>query len=286
MRTKAWEESPIAILGSGNIGTAIARGLANHGGVARDKIILTRRQLGHLEDAAGEGFRVADNATALAEAGAVIVAVGPGDLDALLFEIGPDLDETRHVLVSVVSGATIADIRSGLAVNVPVARAMPNTAVALGESMTALASESEQSRALETASAIFDRVGRTLVIAEDLMTAATALCACGVAFFLRAIRAASQGGIEIGFHSEEAYLMASQTAKGAASLLLSASKHPEYEIDRVTTPRGCTIAGLNEMEHGGLSSAFIKGIIKSAVKAADLYPKKGELGADPSRREM
>ena len=106
------------------------------------------------------------------------------------------------------------------------------------------------------------------------MEAATALCACGVAFFLRSIRAASQGGIEIGFHPDEALLMAAQTARGAASLLIRDGSHPEPEIDRVTTPRGCTIAGLNEMEHRGFSSAMIKGIVTSARKAAELYGSK------------
>lgn len=103
------------------------------------------------------------------------------------------------------------------------------------------------------------------------MIPATALCACGVAFFLRSIRAASQGGIEIGFHPEEALLLAAHTAKGAAALLVEEDRHPESEIDRVTTPRGCTIAGLNEMEHQGFSSALIKGILTSAHKAAGLY---------------
>ncbi|MEJ2494192.1 MAG: pyrroline-5-carboxylate reductase dimerization domain-containing protein, partial [Ignavibacteriaceae bacterium] len=91
------------------------------------------------------------------------------------------------------------------------------------------------------------------------------------AFFLRAVRAASQGGIEICFHSEEALLMAAQTAKGAASLLVDVESHPESEVDKVTTPRGCTISGLNQMEHNGFSSALIKGIITSAEKAAKLY---------------
>ena len=102
------------------------------------------------------------------------------------------------------------------------------------------------------------------------MTPATALCACGVAFFLHSVRAASQGGIEIGFHPDEALQLAAQTARGAASLLLQAGSHPEQEIDRVTTPRGCTIAGLNEMEHQGFSSAMIRGIILSARQAAGL----------------
>ena len=96
----------------------------------------------------------------------------------------------------------------------------------------------------------------------------------GIAFFLRAVRSASQGGIEIGFHADEALVIAAQTARGAASLLLSMENHPEYEIDKVTTPRGCTIAGLNQMEHAGFSSAMIRGIVASADKASKLYVEK------------
>ena len=118
---------------------------------------------------------------------------------------------------------------------------------------------------------IFNLVGETAVINEEKMTSATALCACGIAFFLRSIRAASQGGNEIDFHSSEALKMAAQTAKGAAALLLKNNSHPEDEIDKVTSPKGCTIAGLNEMEHNGFSSAFIKGIKVSSEKAKNLY---------------
>lgn len=103
------------------------------------------------------------------------------------------------------------------------------------------------------------------------MIAATALGACGIAFFMRAIRAASQGGIEIGFRAADALAIAAQTALGAAALLQEMGHHPEYEIDKVTTPRGCTIAGLNQMEHEGFSSAMIRGITVSAAKAAQLY---------------
>jgi pyrroline-5-carboxylate reductase len=152
---------------------------------------------------------------------------------------------------------------------------MPNTAVVIGESMTCLAAEEDGSAALTEAQKLFDLVGRTLVIPEELIVPATALCACGIAFFLRCVRAAAQGGIEIGFHPEEAALLAAQTAKGAAALGLREGSHPESEIDRVTTPRGCTIAGLNEMEHQGLSSALIKGIVVSARAAAGLYSGGG-----------
>ena len=148
---------------------------------------------------------------------------------------------------------------------------MPNTAVAIRESMTCLSALPAHASALAEARVLFEALGKTLEIEEEMMIPATALCACGVAFFLRAVRAASQGGIEIGFHPDEAMLLAAQTARGAASLLLREGSHPESEIDRVTTPRGCTIAGLNEMEHQGFSSAMIKGILLSTEKAAGLY---------------
>jgi pyrroline-5-carboxylate reductase len=138
--------------------------------------------------------------------------------------------------------------------------------------MTCLAAEDDAPEgALAEAESLFEVVGRTLVIPEEMIVPATALCACGIAFFLRCVRAAAQGGIEIGFHPEDAAVLAAQTAKGAAALALRTGAHPESEIDRVTTPRGCTITGLNEMEHAGFSSAMIRGIVTSARAAADLY---------------
>ena len=113
---------------------------------------------------------------------------------------------------------------------------------------------------------VFDALGTTLFINEELMDSATVLAACGIAYCLRFMRAASQGGIEIGFSSDVAQTIAAQTAKGAASLILTNNTHPESEIDKVTTPKGCTIAGLNEMEHQGFSSALIKGIKTSFEK--------------------
>lgn len=105
-----------------------------------------------------------------------------------------------------------------------------------------------------------------MVIEENLMKAATVLGASGIAFFMRYLRAATQGGIQMGFHPEEAQRIAVQTAKGAAVLLQEDISHPELEIDKVTTPQGCTIEGLNEMEHQGFSSALIKGLMTSFQK--------------------
>lgn len=165
------------------------------------------------------------------------------------------------------TGVAAAHIATRVGGHSAVVRAMPNTAIAVRQSMTCIAADRD-GPAVEEARAIFDAVGTTVLIEEEQMAAATALVACGVAFFLRAIRAASQGGIEIGFHSDDALAMAAQTARGAATLLLSRGDHPEYQIDRVTTPRGCTIAGLNQLEHEGFSSAMIKGITTSARMAA------------------
>ncbi len=268
----------LAILGGGNIGLALARGLTAARRYTPARITITRRQVQMLEQAAQEGYRVQrDNHSAVRGARVVVVAVQPQQLAAVLEGIRDDLEPGVHVLISLVSGVTIEELRRYLGGDLAIVRAMPNTAIAIRESMTCLASDGQESdEALSVAAELFDAVGRTLVIPEEEMVPATALCACGIAFFLRAIRAASQGGIEIGFHPEQALLLAAQTARGAAALLLSAAGHPESEIDKVTTPRGCTIAGLNQMEHEGFSSAMIKGITTSAAKVARLYRQEGD----------
>ena len=261
----------VAILGGGNIGLSIARGLIKEKFSALD-IYITRRNTSSIYDLTKKGFKITNNNNeAVKNSQIIIVAVQPQQLNDLLNEIKRNLKADKHILISIVSGASIKAIKKNIGKEIEVVRAMPNTAIAIQESMTCLATSDKNNSSLLIAKEIFDSVGKTLVIDEELMIPATALCACGIAFFLRAIRAASQGGIEIGFHSEEALLMAAQTAKGAAALLLSMENHPEREVDKVTTPRGCTIAGLNQMEHSGFSSAMIKGIVSSADKAAHLY---------------
>jgi pyrroline-5-carboxylate reductase len=264
----------IAIIGGGNLGVAIAQGLIVSGLLPAERIAVTRRRASLLSELAKQGVVVtSDNAEAVRQASIVILAVQPQQLNEALAAIQQEINPSKHIIISVVSGASIAEITKHIGKNAPVVRAMPNTAIAIRESMTCLSAEAEHHAALGVAQQIFDTVGATVVIHEEQMTSATALCACGVAFFLRAIRAASQGGIEIGFHAEEAIKMAAQTARGAATLLLSGS-HPESEIDKVTTPRGCTIAGLNEMEHQGFSSALIRGITTASDKATHLYVAK------------
>ncbi|PST84922.1 pyrroline-5-carboxylate reductase [Pedobacter yulinensis] len=264
----------IAIIGSGNIGLSLARGLVKADYARAEEITLTRRNLSHLDAYAAEGFVVsADNVAAVASAEVVILAVLPQQLNHVLNEIIPQV-KSGHLFISVISGVSCAAIKARLGAGIQVIRAMPNTAIAIGQSMTCIASDHASSENLADVIRMFETVGAVVKINEELMTSATALCACGTAFFLRAIRAASQGGVEIGFHADEALKMAVQTAKGAADLLLLHQTHPESEIDKVTSPKGCTIAGLNEMEHNGFSSSLIKGIKLSAEKAGSLYTKE------------
>lgn len=264
--------SKITIIGSGNIGLSLARGLVNKAYCKADDITLTRRSLKSLSEEAANGFKVSDNnKVAIYDAEVIVLAVLPQQLKKVLEEIAPAVSPEKQIVVSVVSGVTCADVRDKLGNNMQVIRAMPNTAIAIGQSMTCIASDNASDEQLNRVKQLFETVGAVVTINEDLMTSATALCACGIAFFLRSIRAASQGGVEIGFHAHDALKMAVQTAKGAADLLLQTQSHPESEIDKVTSPKGCTIAGLNEMEHNGFSSAFIKGIKLSALKAGGLY---------------
>jgi pyrroline-5-carboxylate reductase len=266
------EQPEIAILGGGNLGRALAMGWTESGYCSPSAISITRRQPEKLSYFADAGFRVgADNIAAVQASEVIVLAVQPQQIGELIDEIRPAIDPERHRVVSVVSGVTIRQLRQRFESSVPIVRAMPNTAVSIRESMTCLTGDERSGRALPEAQELFEFVGRTLIVPENMMIPATALCACGVAFFLRSVRAASQGGIEIGFHPEEALLLAAQTAKGAAALVLTQGRHPESEIDQVTTPRGCTIAGLNEMEHQGFSSAMIKGILLSASKAEGLF---------------
>jgi pyrroline-5-carboxylate reductase len=278
MRTQTPATAPapsrIAILGAGNIGTAIARGLVRSGRFSPGEIALTRRKHHLLDAFRQEGYAVfQENVKAVADADLVIVAVEPQQINALLSEILPGLRPSRQILVSLVSGVRLCEIAAILGKRIRTARAMPNIAAAIGESITCLAFDPSGAdpATVGAVRALFEPLGQVMVIDEEQMIAATVLGACGIAFFLRAIRAASQGGIEVGFHSQDALVIAAQTAKGAASLLLGSRNHPESEIDRVTTPRGCTISGLNQMEHEGFSSAMIKGILTSRDKAAKLY---------------
>jgi pyrroline-5-carboxylate reductase len=262
------------ILGAGNIGLALADGLIKSGTCDAATITLTRRSVTALDELQKRGFQVStSNRDAIKNADLIFLCILPQQLNSVLDEIKEELDAQNQLLVSVVTGVHTDDIKQRLDAEVRIVRAMPNTAMRVNQSMTCLSAANATAGDMNLVKQIFDTMGTTVIINEDMMSAATALCACGIAFFLRSIRAASQGGVEIGFHAHDAITIAAQTALGAAQLLLQNKTHPEEEIDKVTSPKGCTIAGLNEMEHQGLSSAMIKGIKLSANIAKELYKK-------------
>lgn len=261
-----------AIIGGGNIGTALAEGLIRAEVCEASGITITRRKSSALAPLQEKGFvTTTDNAAAINGADAIFICVLPQQLDDALQQIKPVIDIQKQLVVSVVTGAHTQVFRQHLGDSLRIVRAMPNTAMKVGASMTCLSTVNATSEDLALVQSIFNTMGQCISINEDMMSAATALCACGIAFFLRTIRAASQGGVEIGFHAHDALQIAAQTAYGAAKLLITNQTHPEEEIDKVTSPKGCTIAGLNEMEHQGLSSALIKGIKLSSNIANNLY---------------
>jgi len=255
----------IAIIGGGNLGSSIARGLVNSN-LDPSHLYVTRRRLDLLEPLAQLGINTTDNnAEAVSNSEIIIVAVKPYKTKDIFKEIQQYLKPT-HIVVSVISGITIEQIIKYIKQPLPVYRAVPNTAISIKESMTCMASlnaSKEQDLQIKT---IFDNLGETIFMSQEMMDASTVLAACGIAYVMRFIRAMVQGGIEIGFSSQIASQIANQTVKGAAELLIRNGMHPEQEIDKVTTPKGYTIAGLNEMEHNGFSSSLIKGILTSYNK--------------------
>ncbi|HVY73430.1 MAG TPA: pyrroline-5-carboxylate reductase [Puia sp.] len=261
--------SKIGIIGGGNLGTAIAEGLVESGFVSPGHILITRRSVEQLSGLEQKGVLVsANNEDALRYANLIILAVKPFQVDDVLTRLRGHFKKDRHVLVSVITGVSINHLAGLTEHEIPIVRAMPNTAISIRESMTCLATKDVSAEQFKEVSDIFNQLGSAVRIDEKLMDAATVLGACGTAFAMRYIRANIQGGIEIGFDAATASLIAAQTVKGAAELLMKKQSHPEQEIDKVTTPKGCTIAGLNEMEHRGFSSSLIKGLVASYDKIA------------------
>ena len=257
----------IAIIGGGNLGASMADGLIMSEFSRPVELSITRRNLSTLNRFAERGCMVhSNNKKAVKDSEIIILAVKPYNYAEIIKEIKPALDPKKHVLVSVITGVWIDQLQKAIGKPVPIIRAMPNTAIAIQQSMTCLAHAGTSASQISYVQQLFDVLGKTVMIDEKLMDAATVLGACGTAYAMRYIRANIQGGIEIGFDAATATLIAAQTVKGAADLLLQKNTHPEQEIDKVTTPKGCTIAGLNEMEHQGFSSSLIRGVIVSYKK--------------------
>ena len=233
----------IAILGTGNLGLSIAKGLIINN--TYTTLYLTKRNISSLKslDQYKKVFLTSDNIEAVQQSDILIFAVQPNQFKSLLEIVKPHLNE-KHVLISTITGFSIQHIEKVIGTSIPIVRSMPNTAISVGKSMTCLCSNTAGLKKLPIAEAIFNGLGTSLVIEEKHMQAATVLCASGIAFWMRLIRATTQGGVQLGFDADVALKMSMQTAMGAASLLIETGTHPEEEIDRVTTPKGVPSQGL------------------------------------------
>jgi pyrroline-5-carboxylate reductase len=253
----------IHIIGGGNLGVAIAIGISKY--TTGHQITITRRNTNLIQHLENEGIKVAaSNTHNIDSADIIILTVKPYQVDTVLAEILPHIK--NKTIASAVSGLSIEMLQSRVGAGHSIIHLMPNIAVRFGESATCISYLEKDKTQAQKVIELFNQLGTVAVIDEKLMDAATVLGACGTAYALRYIRASMQAGIEIGFDAQTALSIASQTAKGAATMALVEKIHPEQLIDRVTTPQGCTIVGLNEMEHNGFSSSLIKGIKTSLKK--------------------
>jgi pyrroline-5-carboxylate reductase len=257
----------ITIIGAGNMGGAIARGLAKGSIFSENDITCTAKGTATLEKLreTNPGFTLlTDNQQAVKGADIVVFAVKPWLMKEVIEQVRPALLPDKQLYISVAAGISCQELSEWTGSS-SVIRVIPNTAIEIQESMTFITAASLDMPHLQLAEKIFSQLGTTMTVPESQLAACTALASCGIAFAMRYIHASAQGGVEIGVKASDAQKIVEHTMIGAAKLLLAKNAHPATEIDKVTTPGGITIRGLNEMEHAGFTSAVIKGL-KACVK--------------------
>ena len=247
----------VAIIGAGNMGGAIARGLAQGHYVKASDIIVTNPSTPKLEKLKAEfpEIHTSSNNRDAADADVVIVAVKPWKVEEVL---KPLRLRQPQILVSVAAGLTFEDLAHFVDPEMSIFRVIPNTAIAERASMTLIACRNATEEQTEAMLGVFNEMGLAMLISEKQLEAATALSSCGIAYALKYVQAAMQAGIEMGISPNESMRMVAQSLEGAARLILNNDTHPSVEIDKVTTPGGITIKGLNELEHAGFTSAVIR----------------------------
>ncbi len=261
----------ISIIGAGNMGGAVARGILKS--TSAHTVRISNPSTAKLDALRSEFPQVettTDNCKAVSGADLIILAVKPWLIAQVIAEISGALSYEHQVIASLAGGVSLTDIDALLPrpANSPaptLCHIMPNTAIALGSSMTFIATLRSTPALDETLLRLFAPMGKAMLIKEELMPAATALASCGIAFALRYIRAAMEGGVELGFRPAEAQGIVCQTLQGAIDLLTQEGAHPETEIDKVTTPGGLTIRGLNAMEEAGFTTSVQQGL-RAAIK--------------------
>lgn len=247
----------IAIIGAGNMGGAIARGLAQGSLVAACDLIVSNPSRGKLDVLKAEYPELEvtqDNQEAVDRADLLFFAVKPW----LMKEVMTGLHIREEQLVaSVAAGIPFEELRKWSPAKT-LFRVIPNTAISRLASMTLIASSGADAGQEAWIKSLFDEMGLSMLIPESQIPATTALASCGIAYALKYIQAAMQAGVEMGVRPKDAMQMVAQSLEGAARLILDTDTHPAVEIDKVTTPGGFTIRGINELEHAGFTSALIR----------------------------
>ena len=256
----------VAIIGAGNMGGAIARGMAQGSLIRPVDITVSNPSEGKLRAIKEFNPQIkttCNNQEAINEADLIILAVKPWFIKEVIE--GLTLQTEKQIIASVAAGIPFAEYEQWIGEKATIFRIIPNTAISQMQSMTLLASHNASKEQEALLANIFNEMGVAMLIDEKQMGAATALTSCGIAYVLKYIQAAMQAGIEMGIYPKDAARMVAQSVKGAAELILANESHPSVEIDKVTTPGGLTIKGINELEHGGFTSAIINAM-KASLK--------------------
>lgn len=259
----------IAIIGAGNMGGAIARGLSK-GTLIQAKNIyvsdVSRANLDAIKIAVPDISVSDSNVDAVKVADMVILAVKPWLVDVIAKEIEHKIDYKKQIIVSIAAGVDFEKLAELFDTDATLFRVIPNTAIDVLQSVSTIASFHADKEQEELILSIFGELGKAFLVPETQLNAFMSLSSCGIAYAFRYIRAATEGGVEMGIYPNVAKEVVIQTLRGAIDLLEANDSHPEVEIDKVTTPGGITIKGLNEMEANGFTNAVIKGLKASLLK--------------------
>jgi pyrroline-5-carboxylate reductase len=277
--TDSTQPSRIGVLGTGNMGAAIVRGLVTAGKLAPGSICATDAATDRLTELAEDYgiIAVAANRALVAQCDVVILAVKPQILFRVLDEVGPTVAATR-LFVSIAAGVTIKALEQALPPTARVVRTMPNTPAVALASITAIAKGSRvKPEDMDMVRFLFESIGQVVEVEESMLDAVTGLSGSGPAYVLLAIEALADGGVRMGLPRQTAQLLAAQTVFGTAKMVLESNLHPAQLRDNVTSPGGTTIAGLSALEEGAVRHAFI-----SAVRAATL--RSIELGQQSAKK--
>jgi len=259
----------IAIIGAGNMGGAIARGLSK-GTLIQSKNIrvsdVSQSNLDALKAFDSEITISTSNREIIKDADIVILAVKPWLVEVVAEEIENKIDYKKQVIVSIAAGVDFAKMADLFDTDATMFRIIPNTGIDVLQSVSTISSFNASKEQESLIMSLFAELGKAFLVPETQLNAFMSLSSCGIAYAFRYIRAAMEGGVEMGIYPNVAKEVVIQTLRGAIDLLEANNSHPEMEIDKVTTPGGITIKGLNEMEANGFTNSVIKGLKASHLK--------------------